>query len=354
MIKQLSKQIDNINIEILDLLCRRGKLIQRLAEDDQDRFLILIDPIHEEHFLQEMVNNNRGPYKDKDIVNIYREIFNATRHLNSENQNLLVLRENHVEDTLVFVKDVVIGGKKPTVIAGPCSVENEEQIHATARELHNLGIQILRGGAFKPRTSPYSFQGLGAQGLEYLENAAKENNMITICEILDVRDLQFISEHVDILQIGSRNMANYSLLKEVGRTQRPVFLKRGMGSTIEELIYSAEYLLSGGNSHVILCERGIRTYEPWTRFTLDIAAIPILKQKTHLPVFSDVSHSAGQRSMVMPLARASLAAGANGIMVEVHPNPRNALSDREQQLDFNEFRSLLSSIEPFMNIGDNK
>ena len=275
------------------------------------------------------------------------ESFHSLHELQNHKPELFSSRINHPQNTIINIKDIILGGDHPIVIAGPCSVESKEGILTIAEELSKHGINILRGGAFKPRTSPYSFQGLGNIALEYLHDASKKYDMISVCEVMDPRDIELTSSLIDILQIGSRNMANYSLLKEVSHSKKPVLLKRGMGATIEEFLYAAEYILSGGNSEVILCERGIRTFETQTRFTLDIAAIAILKKETHLPVIADVSHSSGRRDLVIPLARASLAAGADGIMVEVHPDPSNALSDAMQQLSFADFEKLLVSIQPF-------
>jgi len=274
--------------------------------------------------------------------------FASQHELTYHKQDLLISRTTHPQDTVIKIKDVTIGGNQPVIIAGPCSVESEECLLSVAQELSKHGVKILRGGAFKPRTSPYSFQGLGNIALEYLHNISNRCQMISICEVMDPRDIELTSNYIDILQIGSRNMANYSLLREVSHISKPILLKRGMGSTIEEFLYAAEYILSGGNSEVILCERGIRTFESQTRFTLDLAAVAILQKETHLPIIADVSHSSGRRDLVIPLSRASLAVGADGIMVEVHPDPPNALSDSNQQINFLEFHELLANILPFM------
>lgn len=234
------------------------------------------------------------------------------------------------------------------VIAGPCAIESLEQLTEIAREISNLGISVLRGGAFKPRTSPYGFQGLGEQGLKLLRGVAEEFGMISITEVMDTKDIDLIYAYADIIQVGARNMHNFSLLKAVSAIDKPVMLKRGFMATIEELLYAAEYVMSGGNEEIILCERGTRTFEKWTRNTLDISAVAILKQESHLPVIVDVSHSAGRRYIVSPLAKAALGAGADGIMVEVHSDPLMALSDAEQQLSFSEFRDLLENLSPFL------
>lgn len=255
----------------------------------------------------------------------------------------LVTRE-YRDKTIVEVGPVRIGEGKPKVIAGPCSVESLEQITSIAREVKRIGADILRGGAFKPRTSPYSFQGLGVEGLKLLRKAADEAGLPVVTEILDPRMVDVVARYADALQIGARNMQNFPLLREVGRSGKPVFLKRGFGSRIEELLAAAEYILVEGNDQVVLVERGIRTFETATRFTLDIAAVPVLKELTHLPVIVDPSHAAGRRELVIPLAKASLAAGADGILVEVHVNPDEALSDSKQQLTIEMFEELMGEL----------
>ncbi|MGL4952543.1 MAG: bifunctional 3-deoxy-7-phosphoheptulonate synthase/chorismate mutase, partial [Culicoidibacterales bacterium] len=214
--------------------------------------------------------------------------------------------------------------------------------------LVNQGVQVMRGGAYKPRTSPYDFPGLGLEGLKMFYGIAKEHNLVVITEIMDVNELQAAIPYLDVVQIGTRNMQNFSLLKAAGQQSKPVLLKRGMSATIEEWMYAAEYIMAQGNTQVMFCERGIRTYENATRNTLDISAVPLMKQKTHLPVFVDVTHAAGRKDIMLPLAKAAIAAGANGIMVEVHPLPSTALSDAQQQLDFPEFENFMVEMEPFL------
>ncbi len=248
------------------------------------------------------------------------------------------------EDTEIDVKGVRIGGEEVVVIAGPCSVESEEQIHASAEHVAREGVSFLRGGAFKPRSSPYSFQGLGKEGLRMLREAADAYGLRVITEVMDVAHIDLIYPYTDIFQVGARNMQNFALLKELGKTDKPVFLKRGMSATIEELLMSAEYIMAGGNPHVILCERGIRTFETTTRNTLDISAVPVLQARSHLPVFVDPSHGTGIRNKVIPMARAAVAAGADGLMVEVHPDPPSALSDGPQSLFFDQFSDMMRQI----------
>ncbi|MCD6472987.1 3-deoxy-7-phosphoheptulonate synthase [Candidatus Aerophobetes bacterium] len=258
----------------------------------------------------------------------------------------LVSREFKSKSTIIKVKNVKIGDKEIAVIGGPCSIENREILLEIASEIKKAGGKILRGGAFKPRTSPYSFQGLGKKGLKYLAEVGKLTHLPVITEVMDVRQIELVSEYADIIQIGARNMQNFNLLKEVGKTEKPVLLKRGMASTVKELLMSAEYILSEGNSRVILCERGIRTFEDSTRFTLDISAVSQIKILSHLPVFVDPSHGTGRRELILPLSRAAIAAGADGLMVEVHPRPEEALSDGFQSILPLNFQRLMKEIKP--------
>lgn len=256
----------------------------------------------------------------------------------------LVSRSARPEGTIVDVNGIRIGGKDIVIMAGPCAVESEEQLAETARSVRAGGASLLRGGAFKPRTSPYSFQGLGKDGLEMLDRARNQTGMSVVSEVMDTRQVETVAQYADMLQIGSRNMQNFPLLKEAGRTSKPILLKRGMMATIEEYLHAAEYLLSQGNTQVVLCERGIRTFESSTRYTLDLNAIPVLKQRTHLPVIVDPSHGTGIRSMVPTMAAASLAAGADGLLVEVHFNPEEALCDGSQSLYPDEFGMMMEDL----------
>jgi 3-deoxy-7-phosphoheptulonate synthase len=248
-------------------------------------------------------------------------------------------------DTVIDIKGVKIGGEKLAVIAGPCTVESLEQMEKTAEKLKPLGVKLLRGGAYKPRTSPYSFQGLGEEGLKILRQVADNNGMLTVSEIMEISQLPFFLKYVDIFQIGARNMQNFNLLKELGYTNKPILLKRGLSATIEELLMSAEYIMSGGNKDVILCERGIRTFENSTRNTLDISAIPVIKKISHLPIIVDPSHGTGLRDKVAPMSRAAIAAGADGVMIEVHHQPEKALCDGAQSLYPEQFAELMEDLK---------
>jgi 3-deoxy-7-phosphoheptulonate synthase len=260
----------------------------------------------------------------------------------------LAVKNDEIQNTIIKVNGVSIGSDQIAVMAGPCSVENEEQMILAAHAVKDAGAQILRGGAFKPRTLPYSFQGLGKEGLELLALAREETGMPIITEVMSEEDVELVEAYADILQIGARNMQNFSLLKKVGRTSKPVMLKRGMSATFNEWLGCAEYILSEGNPDVILCERGIRTFEQITRNTLDISAAPIIHQISHLPVIIDPSHGTGIRSLVEPMAKAAIAAGADGIMIEVHPFPDDALCDGAQSLSPKEFKDLMTGIKPII------
>jgi 3-deoxy-7-phosphoheptulonate synthase len=266
----------------------------------------------------------------------------------------LASREVKPHKTVVKIKGGEVGGTRLGVIAGPCSIESEEQLMATAKAVKKAGASFLRGGAFKPRTSPYAFQGLGLEGLKLLKKAGQAVKLPTVTEIMNPQDLEIVEDYADVLQIGARNCQNFSLLKEVGRSKKPVFLKRGMSVTIEEFLMSAEYILAGGNKNVILCERGIRTFETATRNTLDLSAIPVLQERTHLPVVIDPSHATGVWRYVIPMAKAAVAAGADGIMVEVHPHPDKAYSDGPQQLQFQDFEEMMSAVRQYAKIEGKK
>jgi len=260
----------------------------------------------------------------------------------------LVSREFHPLDTVVMIggKTPVGSGAKVAVFAGPCSVEGREQILSTAESVKKSGASVLRGGAFKPRTSPYSFQGMGEDGLKLLAEAKKQTGLSIVTEVMDTREVALVEKYADVIQIGARNMQNFSLLKEVGKAKKPVLLKRGLSSTIEELLMSAEYIMSEGNENVILCERGIRTFENYTRNTLDLSAVPVIKELSHLPVIIDPSHAVGKRSLVASMSKAAIAAGADGLIIEVCPSPEEAMSDGAQTLNFKDFEILMKELGP--------
>jgi len=278
-------------------------------------------------------------HRDFELLEGVREVIRITQPFK------LASRHFKPEGTIIDLgRGVTIGGEELAVAAGPCSVESPEQINAVAEAVAKTGAKIMRAGAFKPRTSPYAFQGLGEKGLQMLRQAADKNNLFVVSEVMDPSQIQMMSNYVDLFQVGARNMQNYFLLRALGEQQKPVLLKRGMSATIEELLLSAEYILSGGNYKVVLCERGIRTFENYLRNTLDIAAIPVIKKLSHLPIVADPSHGTGRRDKVPPMARAAVAAGADGLLIEVHNDPDHALSDGAQSLTPAEFSQLMGEL----------
>jgi 3-deoxy-7-phosphoheptulonate synthase len=264
----------------------------------------------------------------------------------------LASRGFRADGTMVRVGDVVIGGEQVVVMAGPCSVENSDQIEQAAEVVARAGAKVIRGGAFKPRSSPYAFQGLGEEGLKLLRTAADRHRLLVVSEVMDQTQIPLVSAYADILQVGARNMQNFNLLRELGRQPRPVLLKRGIAATIEELLLSAEYILAGGNYNVILCERGIRTFETYTRNTMDISAIPVVKKLSHLPIIGDPSHGTGRRDKIAPMARAVVAAGGDGLLIEVHPDPERALSDGAQSLYPDQFTDLMRQLRSIAHAVD--
>jgi 3-deoxy-7-phosphoheptulonate synthase len=254
-------------------------------------------------------------------------------------------REFHPEDTVISIGNVTIGGSELVIMAGPCAIEGEEQLMEAAKAINGAGAKVLRAGAFKPRTSPYSFQGLEEQGLQFLNEVRAKTGLLIVTEVMDQFTVEKVAECADIIQVGARNMQNYFLLRELGKIRKPVLLKRGLSATIEEWLMAAEYILSGGNYEVMLCERGIRTYEPYTRNTLDLSAVPLIKMLSHLPVIVDPSHGTGLSALVPAMSRAAVAAGADGLMIEVHPNPQEALSDGPQSLTPEQFNGLVRELK---------
>ena len=266
----------------------------------------------------------------------------------------LANRKFHPEPTIVHAGKITIGPDTFTVMAGPCAVESEEQLITIAKAVKNAGATMLRGGAYKPRTSPYSFQGLEEEGLKYLQEAGTETGLATVTEVISAEAIEAAARYVDMLQIGARNMQNFILLKEAGRTRMPVLLKRGMCATIDEWLNAAEYIMSEGNPNVVLCERGIRTYETATRNTLDLSAVPVLRERTHLPIIVDPSHATGNYKYIKPMSLAAAACGADGLEIEVHSDPAHALSDGAQSLNFERFDDLMQSLKPYAALSDKK
>ncbi|NSW92094.1 MAG: bifunctional 3-deoxy-7-phosphoheptulonate synthase/chorismate mutase [Firmicutes bacterium] len=301
----------------------------------------------------QLLKKNKGPLTDEVVMKVFNEIFNVISKFVGicEEKNLLVGASGISEVNMFNSINEMFNFKinKPIVIAGPCAIENYNYLDEVAQVLSKKSIKFIRGGAYKPRTSPYDFQGIKEEGLKILYEVSKKYDLISTTEVVDTRYVEIVSKYTDILQVGARNMQNYELLKEVGRTHKPVILKRGMSASIKEFIYAAEYIALQGSRNIILCERGIRTFETSTRNTLDISSIPIIKNETCLPIIVDLSHSLGRKDIIVPIAKSVLAAEADGIMVEVHPNPELALSDKRQQLNIDEFTKLLDELR----IGEN-
>lgn len=346
-LEELRTKLDTVNKELLRLLNERAEVVQAIGEIKEKQGVPKFDPVRERKMLDELTALNPGPFRDASIKHIFKEIFKASLNLQEEDhkRQLLVSRKKQPENTIIDVKGNLIGGSAQVMIAGPCSVESYEQLRTVAAALKEAGIKVMRGGAFKPRTSPYDFQGLGVEGLKMLKEVADEFGLATISEIVHPGHIELAEQYIDVIQIGARNMQNFELLKAAGEAKIPVLLKRGIAATLEEFVHAAEYIAVKGNTQVMLIERGIRTYEKWTRNTLDISAVPLLKQETHLPVLVDVTHSTGRKDILLPCAKAALAAGADGIMVEVHPDPQTALSDAAQQLDIPQFQQLWEGIQ---------
>ena len=343
-LQELRLQLDSINQQLLQLLSQRADIVQRVGKIKESQGVPFYDPEREKEQLDALVAENPGPFPDDTIRYLFKQIFKVSLGLEEEQRKLLVSRAHGSSGTVVTVKGISIGGGTPLIIAGPCSVETPEQMAKSGAEMRRQGVAVMRGGAYKPRTSPYDFQGLGESGLKLLAQTGREYGLVTISEIVNPADVELAVQYIDVIQVGARNMQNFELLKAVGAARVPVLLKRGLSATIEELIFAAEYIASRGNGQIILCERGIRTYEKATRNTLDISAVPILKQETHLPVLVDVTHSTGRKDIMTPVAKAALAVGADGVMVEVHPEPQVALSDAKQQMNFGEFDAFMREL----------
>jgi len=318
------------------------------ASDEQVNQIVTFikDKGFDAHISQGEINTIIGAVGGKTIDTRNIELFEGVQEvIKITSSYKLASRMFKQEDTVIKIKDVEIGGEEFSLMAGPCTVESLDQIEITAAKLKNIGAKILRGGAFKPRTSPYSFQGLGEEGLKIMRQVADKYNMVVVSEIMEISQLPLFLKYADIFQVGARNMQNFNLLKELGYVDRPIMLKRGLSATIEEWLMSAEYIMSGGNRDVILCERGIRTFENATRNTLDISAIPVIKKISHLPIIVDPSHGTGLRDKVAPMSRAAIAAGADGIMIEVHHSPETALCDGAQSLYPDQFEKLVKDLK---------
>ena len=349
-LESLRSQIDSLNLEILRLINERATVVEEIGKIKEKQGVNRYDPLRERHMLDLIKKNNNGPLNQMTVDYIFKQIFKtALKQLEAEKKKeLLVSRKEKSEDTVININGELVGSGTPSFVFGPCAVESYEQVAAVAASIQEKGLKLIRGGAYKPRTSPYDFQGLGLDGLKILKEVSKEYGLGVITEIVTPSDLEHALDYIDVIQIGARNMQNFELLKAAGSTNKPVLLKRGLAATIDEFIHAAEYIMSKGNENIILCERGIRTYEKATRNTLDISAVPILKQETHLPVMVDVTHSTGRRDLLLPCSKAAIAIGADGVMAEVHPDPSIALSDQQQQMDIPTFNAYYDEILKFM------
>ena len=353
-IETLRQAVDSINLEILAALTKRAEVVKQIGLRQTELGMTHFDPKRESQMLEQLEQANTGAFPTSTIKQLFKEIFKASLDLEEreDKPKLKYSRKSHPADSAVIISrgDVAVqfGGGAKTMIAGPCSIESLEQTMQAAEIVKKHGITMFRGGAYKPRTSPYGFQGLGVAGLEIGAQAAREHGLLFVAEVMDTRDVAVASQYADMLQIGTRNAQNFALLREVGKSGKPVLLKRGFSSTIEEWLLTAEYILSEGNERVVLCERGIRTFEKATRNTLDISAVAVAKLETHLPIIVDVTHAAGRRDILIPLAKAALAVGADGVHVEVHPDPATALSDNQQQLDFAGFEAFMAALRPML------
>ncbi len=349
-LEALRSRVDEINVEILRLINERSEVVQEIGRVKEKQGVNRYDPLRERHMLDHLKENNDGPMPQSTVEHIFKEIFKTALELQVDDQKkaLLVSRKKKSEDTIVTINGEQIGTGTPSFVFGPCAVESYTQVAEVAAAIQSKGLKLIRGGAYKPRTSPYDFQGLGLEGLKILKQISQEFGLAVVSEIVTPSHLEEALDYVDVVQVGARNMQNFELLKAVGQINKPILLKRGIAATLDEFIHAAEYIISQGNDQIILCERGIRTYERATRNTLDISAVPILKQETHLPVFVDVTHSTGRRDILLPAAKAAIAIGADGVMAEVHPDPAVALSDAAQQMNLKQFDEFYDSIQKFM------
>lgn len=348
-LQELRSQVDEINLKILELLNQRARIVSDIGKVQAQLGTSFYDPQREAQMLTMLEQANNGPFSNETIKALFREIFRASMALEEKEARakILVQRKTADERTIITLPDGVtrIGDSSFQIITGPCAVESFEQMDETAAALAARGIKIIRGMAYKPRTSPYDFQGLGEPGLKIARQVANKYGMFVTSEIMDASQITMMADYVDIFWVGARNMQNSFLLKALGQVRQPIILKRGLSATLEEFLYAAEYIVSSGNPNVILIERGIRTFERWTRNTLDIGGVAVLKLESHLPVVVDISHSAGRRDIAVPLARVAKASGADGLMVEVHPNPPVAMSDAKQQLTIKQFNELMDALD---------
>lgn len=349
-LEELRSQVTELNVKILELINDRTAVVQEIGKVKEKQGVNRYDPVREREMLDFLKDANKGPIPNGILEQVFKGIFMSALEVQEDEQKkaLLVSRKRKAEDTIVDINGEKIGDGTPSFVFGPCAVESYEQVLAVAESIKAKGLTMMRGGAYKPRTSPYDFQGLGLEGLKILKRVSDETGLSIVTEIITPSHLEEALDYIDVIQIGARNMQNFELLKEAGKANKPVLLKRGLAATIDEFIHAAEYIMSKGNTQIMLCERGIRTYERATRNTLDISAVPILKQETHLPVFVDVTHSTGRKDLLIPTAKAAIAVGADGVMAEVHPDPAVALSDSAQQMNIEQFDEFYEEMQRFM------
>ena len=352
-LQELRAQIDVINLRILELLNERARIASDIGRVQLELGTSFYDPQREAQMLQALELANNGPFSNDTIKALFREIFRATLALEEKEARtkILVQRKTEADKTVVTMPDgTQIGNSHFQVIAGSCAVESFDQMDIVGAALAERGVKIMRGMAYKPRTSPYDFQGLGEPGLQIARQVANKYGMYVTSEIMDQSQIAMMSEYVDIFWVGARNMQNSFLLRALGQVKQPVILKRGLAATLEEWMYAAEYIVSSGNPNVILMERGIRTFETVTRNTCDIVAVPVLNELTHLPVVIDPSHATGKRSLVPALSRAAVAIGADGLILEVHPCPEKAVSDGAQSLTIDQFTKMMKDLGPYLDL----
>jgi 3-deoxy-7-phosphoheptulonate synthase/chorismate mutase len=345
-LETLRHEIDKTNQELLRLINLRTSLVKEISDLKDQTGEDYFDPVREQAMFEDLFQHNQGPLPNELMKEVFTAIFaSALKYMGIKREKKLLISSAHDKGFLKIHEMFNLPKAEPIIIAGPCAVEKVEYLETIAAFLSSKGVKFLRGGAYKPRTSPYDFQGLGEEGLKILQSVGQKYGMITVTEVVDTRDVGVVAHYVDVLQVGARNMQNFELLKEVGTTNHPVLLKRGMMSTMQELMLAAEYIGLRGNRKIILCERGIRTFETKTRNTLDISSIPIIKKETTLPILVDLSHSLGRKDIIKPVAKAALAVGADGLVIEVHPHPEFALSDAKQQLNPAEFEEFLEYLK---------
>ncbi len=341
-LEELRNKIDNIDDQLLKLIQERFEVVDEVRKYKEENNIIIVDKNREEQILNRLSENYQGILSKEEVTDIFKKIIGISKHVQERLSNIDFHYEKKYENhkTVIDINGEKIG-EEFTYMFGPCSIETEEQIEEVAIAIKELGLKFIRGGAFKPRTSPYDFQGLGIDGLKMLKRVASKYELLVVSEIMESTDLEEALKYIDVVQVGARNMQNFSLLKRLGKINKPVLLKRGLAATINELLNASEYILQGGNQNVILCDRGIRTFENKTRNSLDIAGIAVIKRSTHLPVIVDISHAAGRADIIPELACAIKALGVDGLMCEVHPDPSKALSDSSQQITPTQMKDMI-------------